>query len=112
MKFFALLLLAAPIASADTVDVFDYDLGLQSRFTSCEWVSYNKEAICGARVDVPNYDRMPDIAGYSIIAPTMHYGPFTGYWAGCALTDVHGIGDGVVYHRFDCAPQAILRIQP
>ena len=112
MKALLFALLLAPMANADTVDVFDYDLGLQSRFTSCEWVSYNKEAICGARVDLPYTSRMPNIDGYSIIVPTMHYGPFEATWAGCAVTDVHGIGDGVVYHRFDCSIQAILRIQP
>lgn len=112
MRLLALLLLVAPIASADTVDVFDYDIGVRSIFTDCKWINYNRDAICGGISFSPNDDRMPNVAGYSIMPITMHSGPFSGSWSNCALTDVHGTGNGTVYHRYDCKAQPILRRKP
>jgi hypothetical protein len=100
MKLFSLLLLASSCASADTIDVFDFENHMQNQFTSCTWTGAS--AICGGILSVAHPDPAPSVAGFPELSPVITVGCFVYSFNQCFETDVHGLPGGGVYYRLDC----------
>jgi hypothetical protein len=96
----ALFLLVSCAASADTIDIFDYQAHMQHQFTGCIWTGDNAQ--CMSQLDVAHPDPTPSVAGFPELSPMVAIGCFVYQWEQCFQTDVHGLPDGTVYYRLDC----------